>query len=164
MNAGKKRSWLVTILRFPQFVEQRISKLFYRIPSNTRFWIGSGALVLASALLISPGMPTLASELLRLMGLSVIISGMFFALYKATARSRSLLLSPETTFWVATTAIVLQLVMVRLGNFISYEMMSLPDLRRFGGPFGFRLAIPYATCALVLSLLVGSQTALLAAM
>lgn len=164
MNVVSKRSWLVNFLRFPQAVEQRVSKLFYRIPSNTRFWLGSSALVVVSALLISHDTPLSVNEPLRLLSLSAVVSVIFFALYKATTRSRSLLLSPETTFWVATTAIVLQLMLVRIGNFIAVEMMTVADVARFGGPFGFRLAIPYAASALVLSLLVGSQIALLVAM
>jgi cyclic-di-AMP phosphodiesterase PgpH len=164
MNVASKRSWTVTFLRFPQSVEQQVTNLLRRIPAKARFRVGSTALVLLTALLVARDTRASLAHPLRWLGLSAVFGVIFFALYKATVRSRSLRLKRETTFWVTTTAIVLQVLLIRVGEFIAVELMLLPDMARFGGPFGFQFAVPYAACALILSVLVGSQMALLAAL
>lgn len=164
MNVTNKRSWIVQLFRSPEAVRQKTSKLYHRIPPTTRFWTASVTLVLVTALMVARDTRDSLTHPLRWLGLSAIFGVIYFALYKATTRSRLLRLAPETTFWVTTTAIALQILLVRLGDFIAVELMQLPDVSRFGGPFGFQFAIPYAACALILSVLVGSQMALLSAL
>jgi cyclic-di-AMP phosphodiesterase PgpH len=164
MNVASKRSWVVNFLRLPETVEEQASGFYYRVPADTRFWLANVALALCAAFLTARGALESVGGFLRFVGLAAVVAVIFFALYKATTRSRSLRLKADTTFRVTTTAIVLQLLLVRVGEFIAVELMYLPDVSRFGGSFGFQFAIPYAACALVLSVLVGSQIALLAAM
>lgn len=98
----------------------------------------------------------------RLMGLLALIGLMFFALYKAALTSQSSRLGPRTAFWVAASALMIQTLLVRLGMFGAAVLGTRPEALGFGGIFEFGFAVPFATCALVLSLLIGSQVALVA--
>jgi putative nucleotidyltransferase with HDIG domain len=98
----------------------------------------------------------------RLLGLLALIGLMFFGLYKAASTSQSSRLGPRTAFWVATSALMIQTLLVRLGMFGAAVLGTRPETLGFGGIFEFGFAVPFATCALVLSLLVGSQVALVA--
>jgi hypothetical protein len=164
MNVHNKRSWLVRLLRLPSSAEQKLSNLYHRLPPATRFWIYFVLLVLTTAYLISHEKLTVFDSLPRLMGMAAAVAVIFFALYKASLRSRSLRLSAETTFWVTGTAILLQTVLARAGAFIADMLERSPEMNKFSGILGFHLAIPFATAALGLSLLVGSQIALVASL
>jgi hypothetical protein len=164
MNVHNKRSWLVRLLRLPSSAEQKLSNLYHRIPPATRFWIYFVLLVLTTAFLISHEKLTVFDSLPRMMGMAAAVAVIFFALYKASLRSRSLRLSAETTFWVTGTAILLQTVLARAGAFIADMLERSPEMNKLGGILGFHLAIPFATAALGLSLLVGSQIALVASL
>lgn len=96
----------------------------------------------------------------RLLGLLVIVALMYFALYKSATLSQSARLGPRTTFWVASSALLLQTMIVRAGMFGASLLSTSPEATPFGDILEFQFAIPFATCALVLSLLVGSQMAL----
>lgn len=98
----------------------------------------------------------------RLLGLLALIGLMFFGLYKAALSSQSSRLGPRTAFWVSTSALMIQTLLVRLGMFGAAVLGTRPETLGFGGIFEFGFAVPFATCALVLSLLVGSQVALVA--
>lgn len=98
----------------------------------------------------------------RLLGLLALIGLMFFGLYKAALTSQSSRLGPRTAFWVSTSALMIQTLLVRLGMFGAAVLGTRPETLGFGGIFEFGFAVPFATCALVLSLLVGSQVALVA--
>ena len=164
MNVHKKRSWLVRFFRLPSSAEQKLSNLYHRVPVQTRFWIYFSLLVLATAWLIVNDKLIALDSLKRVLGMSAAVAVIFFALYKASARSRSLRLPAETTFWVTGTAIFLQTLVVRAGEFIADMFRLSPEMARYSGVLGFELAIPFATAALGLSLLVGSQIALVAAL
>ncbi len=164
MNVHKKRSWLVRIFRLPSSAEQQLSNLYHAIPGPTRFWIYFSLLVLSTAFLIVNDSLAVLDSLKRMLGMSAAVTVIFFALYKASTRSRSLRLPAETTFWVTGTAILLQTMVVRVGEFIANMFGNSPDMNRYSGVRGFELAIPFATAALGLSLLVGSQIALVAAL
>jgi putative nucleotidyltransferase with HDIG domain len=98
----------------------------------------------------------------RLLGLLALVGLMFFALYKSATTSRSSRLGPRTAFWVAASALMIQAMIVRVGMFGAAVLGTRPETLGFGGIFEFGFAVPFATCALVLSLLVGSQVALVA--
>ncbi len=164
MNVHKKRSWLVRFFRLPSSAEQKLSKLYRRIPAKVRFWITFSLLILATSFLIVNDKLTALDSFKRLLGMTAAVSVIFFALYKASTRSRSLRLPAETTFWVTGTAILLQTLVVRVGEFIADMFRLSPEMNRYSGVMGFELAIPFATAALGLSLLVGSQIALVASL
>lgn len=164
MNIHKKRSWLVRFFRLPSSAEQKISNLYHRIPGKTRFWFYFGLLVFSTAFLTTNANFTALSSILRLIGMMAAVGVIFFALYKASTRSRSLRLPAETTFWVTGTAIMLQTLLVRAGEFVAEMFVQSSEMSRYSGIRGFELAIPFATAALGLSLLVGSQIALVASL
>jgi len=98
----------------------------------------------------------------RLTGLLALVGLMFFALYKAASTSQSSRLGPRTAFWVSCSALMIQTMIVRVGMFGAAVLGTRPETLGFGGIFEFGFAIPFAACALVLSLLIGSQVALVA--
>jgi cyclic-di-AMP phosphodiesterase PgpH len=100
----------------------------------------------------------------RLIGLLFLISLLFFALYKAAVSNQSSRLTPQTAYWVASSALVIQMLLVRGGMFVAAVLSTRPETMDFGEMFEFQFAIPFAACALVLSLLVGSQVALVASL
>ncbi|MFN7929631.1 MAG: HDIG domain-containing protein [Blastocatellia bacterium] len=164
MNTKRKRSWLVRVLRLPSSAEQRLSHWYHRIPPRVRFWSFFSLLVFATAHLIAhEGFLTFNAPQ-RLLGMMGAMAVIYFALYKASARSRSLRLPAETTFWVTSSAILLQTLLVRMGTFLAAMLSNNPEMGRYSGYFGFQLAIPFAASALGVSLLVGSQIALVAAL
>jgi hypothetical protein len=96
----------------------------------------------------------------RLAGLAALMGIMFFALFKSCASSQSSRLGPRTAFWVAASALMFQTLLVRLGMFGAAVLSTRPELGGLGGFFELQFAIPFAACALALSLLIGSQVAL----
>ena len=100
----------------------------------------------------------------RLMGLLALVGIMFFALYKSTVTSQSSRLGPRTAFWVAASALMFQTFLARVGMFGASVLSTRPEADGYGGFFQLQFAIPFATCALALSLLIGSQVALVAAL
>ena len=100
----------------------------------------------------------------HLIGLLTLIGFLFFALYKAALASRSPRLGPRTAYWVASTALVLQTALVRAGLFGAAVLTGRPETSGLGEMLEYQFAIPFAACALVLSLLISSQVALVAAL
>ncbi len=98
----------------------------------------------------------------HLLGLLALIGLMFFALYKSALASQSSRLGPRTAFWVASSALMIQTFIVRVGMFGASVLGTRPEAMQFGGIFEFGFAIPFAGCSLILSLLIGSQAALVA--
>lgn len=98
----------------------------------------------------------------RIFGLLALVGLMFFALYKSAMNCDLSRLGPRTAFWVASSAMMVQTGIVRLGMFGAAVLSTRPETLSFGSIFEFGFAIPFAACALVLSLLVGSQLALVA--
>jgi hypothetical protein len=105
-----------------------------------------------------------ASQPQRLFGLFIVVALIYFALYQTATRGRSNRLEPRTAFWVAASAVLIQTALVRVGAFIAAVLSVRPETMRLGDAFTFQFAIPFAAGALVLSLLVGSQLALVSAM
>ncbi|MGH9843065.1 MAG: HD family phosphohydrolase [Blastocatellia bacterium] len=100
----------------------------------------------------------------RLAGLLMLVAFLFFALYKSATTSQSSRLGPRTAFWVASSALMIQAWLVRGGMFGAAVLSTRPETAVMGGFFEFQFAIPFAACALVLGLLVGSQVALVVAL
>ncbi|MGH9935627.1 MAG: HDIG domain-containing metalloprotein, partial [Blastocatellia bacterium] len=100
----------------------------------------------------------------RLIGLLALMGIVFFALYKSAVTSQSSRLGPRTAFWVASSALALQTLLVRLGMFGAAVLSTRPETNSLGGFFELQFAIPFAACALALSLLIGSQVALVTAL
>ncbi|MGH9799115.1 MAG: HD family phosphohydrolase [Blastocatellia bacterium] len=98
----------------------------------------------------------------RLLGLLALVGLMFFALYKSALTSQSSRLGPRTAFWVASSALMIQTLIVRVGVFGASVLGTRPEAMQLGGIFEFGFAVPFAACALVLSMLIGSQLALVA--
>jgi putative nucleotidyltransferase with HDIG domain len=100
----------------------------------------------------------------RLIGLLALVGIMFFAIYKSAATSQSSRLGPRTAFWVAASALMFQTFLARVGMFGASVLSTRPETDGFGGFFQLQFAIPFAACALALSLLIGSQVALVTAL
>jgi putative nucleotidyltransferase with HDIG domain len=100
----------------------------------------------------------------RLIGLLALVAVMFFALYKSAVTSQSSRLGPRTAFWVAASALMFQTLLARIGMFGASVLSTRPETDGYGGFFQLQFAIPFAACALALSLLIGSQVALVAAL
>lgn len=98
----------------------------------------------------------------RLAGLFVLVLLMYFALYKTTVNGQASRLAPMTSYWVAASALMIQALLVRGGMFGAAVLSTRPETLGFGAIFEFQFAIPFAASALVLSLLIGSQVALVA--
>ena len=98
----------------------------------------------------------------RLLGLFALVCLMSFALYKSAITSQSSRLGPRTAYWVANSAVMIQTFIVRIGMFGASVLGTRPEAMQFGGIFEFGFAVPFAACALVVSLLIGSQVALVA--
>jgi cyclic-di-AMP phosphodiesterase PgpH len=96
----------------------------------------------------------------RLLGLFALMLLIYFALYKAIVSSQSLRLTRGTAYWVAGSALVIQALLIRVGMFGAAVLSARPETMSFGDILEFQFAIPFAACALVVSLLVGSQVAL----
>jgi putative nucleotidyltransferase with HDIG domain len=96
------------------------------------------------------------------LGLLVLILLMNFALFKTATASQSPRLGPRTAYWVASLALLIQTILVRVGMFGAAVISARPETMGYGDTFEFQFAIPFAACALVLSLLIGSQIALVA--
>jgi putative nucleotidyltransferase with HDIG domain len=99
----------------------------------------------------------------RWIGLLALVAVIFFALYKSALTSQSSRLGPRTAYWVAVSALMFQTLLIRLGMFGAAVLSTRPETG-FAGFFELQFAIPFAACALVLSLLVGSQVALVASL
>ncbi len=100
----------------------------------------------------------------RLVGLFVLVLLMYFTLYKTAIYSQASRLAPLTAYWVAASALMIQALLVRAGMFGAAVLSTRPETLGFGAIFELQFAIPFAACALVLSLLIGSQVALVASL
>ncbi len=164
MNVKHNRFWIVRLLRLPATAEHKLSTFIHRIPPRTRLSCNFTLLSVATAWLISHSKISAMPQWGKWFGLTFAVAGIFFALFQAATRSKSLRLPPETTFWVAALAVFLQTAFTRVGYYFAETLTHNADLSEHLSTFGFELAIPFAACALVLSLLVGSQIALVAAL
>jgi hypothetical protein len=95
-------------------------------------------------------------------GLLILILLMNFALYKASITSQPSRLGLRTAYWVASSALMFQTLLVRVGMFGAAVLSTRPETMGLGDIFEFQFAIPFAACALALSLLIGTQVALVA--
>ncbi len=169
MNDATKRLLAVKTLRFPRLAEQQVSKLITQIPPQTRLAILYAFLCLLTAVLVAPDVFTLLNDnvpdaLWQVAGLSLFAAVIYYALYQASARMQIGTIKPRTAFWVAGLAILWQAGLIRLGLALVNTLGDNPEARGFGDVSAARFAIPFAACGLVLSLLVGTQLALVAAL
>src|SRR5262249_9332428 len=100
----------------------------------------------------------------RLIGLLALVGMMFFALYKSAVTSQSSRLGPRTAFWVASSALMFQTLLARVGMFGASVVSARPETGGLGGVFELQFAIPFAPRAPALSLLVGAPVPLGAAL
>ncbi len=164
MNVKHNRFWIIRLLRLPATAEHKLSSFIHRIPPDIRFGCNFALLSVATAFLISHSQISRMPHWQQWFGLTFAVAGIYFALYQAATRSKSLRLPFATTFWVAALAIFLQTAFTRVGYYLAETLTHNQDLNGHLSTFGFELAIPFAACALVLSVLVGSQIALVAAL
>lgn len=97
----------------------------------------------------------------RLLGLLILVGFIFFTLFKAATTTQSSRLGPRTAYWVASSALMIQTLLVRAGMFGAAVLSARPETAMFGDFFEYQFAIPFAACALALGLLVGGQVAVL---
>ncbi|HKX26083.1 MAG TPA: HDIG domain-containing protein [Blastocatellia bacterium] len=96
----------------------------------------------------------------HLIGLTLLILLMNFGLFKAAVTTQSSRLGPRTAYWVASSSLMIQTLLVRLGVFGAAVLSTRPETTGLGDLFEFQFAIPFAAAALVLTLLIGSQIAM----
>jgi cyclic-di-AMP phosphodiesterase PgpH len=101
---------------------------------------------------------------MRLLALLIVVSLIYYTLYQVATTAQPSRLSPRTNFWVAGSAVLIETAIVRLGMFIAAVLSTRPETMRLADGFNVQLGIPYAACAVVLSLLLGSQVSLVAAL
>ncbi|HZH34113.1 MAG TPA: HDIG domain-containing protein, partial [Pyrinomonadaceae bacterium] len=101
----------------------------------------------------------------RFLGLIFIIAAMYwvtwkFVLYRSTLTR--LILSPENTFAFIGLVILLQTALMAIG-FRLAEFTAIQNLRApFNDPSNWALAVPFASAALIITLLIDSQIGLIA--
>jgi hypothetical protein len=98
----------------------------------------------------------------RLLGLLVVVTLVYFALYRATMSGQAYRLAPRAAFWVAGSMLLFQTLLVRAGMFAAAVMSARDEINKYGDALIFQFAIPFAACALVLALLINNQLALVA--
>jgi len=94
----------------------------------------------------------------RVLGLLAISLVLYYALWRFATRTRVYYLTPLKIFLLAALSILAQLVIVRAGLAISSGVAY--RLGTFDSPEGYQFAIPYATAALVVAVLLESRLAL----
>ncbi len=100
----------------------------------------------------------------RMVGLLVLVALVFFALYRTAMSETSVRLSQRRAYWVAATAVAIQMVLVRIGLFSAAVLSTRAETNWFGDGLTFQFAIPFAAASLVVSILVGSRLALVVAL
>ena len=100
----------------------------------------------------------------RIISLLLLVTLVFFALFKGSMSETAGRLEPRKAFWVAVTAVTIQAILVRVGMFIAAVLSTRPETMWLGDHFIFQFAIPFAAAALVVSILVGSRLALVVAL
>lgn len=100
----------------------------------------------------------------RLIGLLVLVALAFFGLYRTAMNETSVRLSQRRAYWVAATAITIQMILVRIGMFSAAVLSTRAETNWFGDGLIFQFAAPFAAASLVVSILVGSRLALLVAL
>jgi putative nucleotidyltransferase with HDIG domain len=98
----------------------------------------------------------------RLLGLIVIVAVLYFALFKVALGNSTNRLGPRAAFWVASSMLFVQTLLVRMGMFGAAVLSARPETMEFGDAMVFQFAVPFAACALVLTLLINPQVALAA--
>jgi cyclic-di-AMP phosphodiesterase PgpH len=98
----------------------------------------------------------------RLLGLIAIVAVLYFALFKVAVGNPTNRLGPRAAFWVAASLLLLQTFLVRGGMFGAAVLSARPETMGFGDALVFQFAVPFGVCALVLTLLVNAQIALVA--
>ncbi|MEP7274145.1 MAG: HDIG domain-containing metalloprotein, partial [Acidobacteriota bacterium] len=100
----------------------------------------------------------------RLVGLFVLVALVFFALYRTSMIETTVGLSQRRAYWVAATAVAIQMVLVRIGMFSAAVLSTRAETNWFGDGLIFQFGIPLAGASLVVSILVGSRLALVVAL
>ncbi len=100
----------------------------------------------------------------RMIGLLLVVTLIFVALYRAAMHETGARLSQRRAYWVAATAVTIQMVLVRIGMFAAAVLSTRPETNWFGDGLVFQFATPFAAASLVVSILVGSRLALVVAL
>lgn len=100
----------------------------------------------------------------NLIGLFFIVAALYWAAWKFTehrSTSISLLLSKKKAFALVGSAVVVEIILMRVG-FILSDNLSIQGMRPpFNDPTIWNFAIPFAAAALLVALLVDTQLALI---
>ena len=96
----------------------------------------------------------------RLLGLILAVIVLYFALYKTALNNPTSRLAPRKAFWLAGLALLLQTILIRVGMFGAAVLSTRPETMRFGDALVYQFAIPFAVCALTLTLLTNTQLGL----
>lgn len=103
----------------------------------------------------------------NLIGLFFIVAALYWAAWKFTehrSTSVSLALSKKKAFALVASAVVVQIVLMRVG-FILSDNLSIQGMRPpFNDPTIWNFAIPFAAAALLVALLADTQLALITAL
>ncbi len=96
----------------------------------------------------------------RLLGLILAVIVLYFALYKTAINNPTSRITPRKAFWLAGLTLLLQTVLIRGGMFGAAVLSTRPETMRFGDALVYQFAIPFAVCALTLTLLTNTQLGL----
>jgi putative nucleotidyltransferase with HDIG domain len=100
----------------------------------------------------------------RLLGLLVLVTLVFVALYRTAMNESGVRLSQRRAYWVAATAVAIQMILVRVGMFSAAVLSTRSETNWFGDGLIFQFAIPFAAASLVVAVLVGSRLGLVVAL
>jgi cyclic-di-AMP phosphodiesterase PgpH len=100
----------------------------------------------------------------RLLGLLVLVTLVFIALYRTSLNESGVRLSQRRAYWVAATATMLQMILVRAGMFSAAVLSTRAETNWFGDGLIFQFAIPFAAASLIVAVLVGSRLGLVVAL
>ncbi|MFN0124897.1 MAG: HD family phosphohydrolase [Blastocatellia bacterium] len=151
--------------------EQQITRLLDYILPRFRTPVIFATLCLLTAILIAPslyllfteggGVPFLELGLPEIAGLMALCAAIYFALSRAVERMPTGTVRCDTAFHIACLTILGQLILIRGGLLIAGVVLESPGVRQFNDPLAAQFAIPFATCGMLLSLLVSSHLALI---
>ena len=85
----------------------------------------------------------------RMIGLLLVVTLIFVALYRAAMIETGVRLSQRRAYWVAATAVTIQMVLVRIGMFGAAVLTTRPETNWFGDGLVFQFATPFAAASKV---------------
>ena len=135
----KARIWKARIFRLRENGAGFLESSIQRIPPRVRFWLSFLAVVLLSAYLVTKRSLSFGVESLSFLGLIPAFIVVYFAVYRASSHEKSLRINRETVFWVVSTLLLLELLIIRAAEFIAVMLTRSSEMNTYSGYLGFEL-------------------------